>query len=73
MVEVTLILKLDDPNKAAVAFWDGVTFTDDGRAREKWVWLPRSQISWEPIPGAIRGGTVEVTMPEWLAMDKGLI
>lgn len=34
-------------------------------------WLPKSQIEYEPVPGKPR--YVDVTMPEWLAMDKGLI
>jgi hypothetical protein len=34
------------------------------------VWLPRSQIEIEPMKKA---GIVEVTLPEWLAQEKGLI
>jgi hypothetical protein len=33
------------------------------------VWLPLSQIEIEPLSK----GTAEITMPEWLAADKGLI
>ena len=33
-------------------------------------WLPLSQIEIETIG---KGGVFEVTMPEWLAMEKGLI
>ena len=34
------------------------------------VWLPKSLVEVQPLE---RDGWVEVTMPEWLAMDKGLI
>lgn len=71
MVEVTLILKLDDPAKAAIAVWDGDFIS--GTLKEKWIWLPRSLVSWEPVRGSIRGGEIELTLPEWLAKDKGLI
>lgn len=40
--------------------------------REKWVFLPRSQCSWSP-PDATPGTVVELTLPEWLAKEKGLI
>lgn len=40
--------------------------------REKWFWLPLSQIEVEP-EDYNAGDAVTVTLPEWLAMDKGLI
>lgn len=36
---------------------------------KKAVWLPRSQVEVE----VIKGNIVEVTLPEWLAKEKGLI
>lgn len=70
-VEVSLDLKMDDPRKQAVAFWQGEYEEDSaGNQKEVWIWLPRSQIEFEP---ADVGETVEVTMPEWLAMEKELI
>ena len=42
-----------------------VLFHDGTRS----VWLPRSQIEIAPADN----GLVEVTMPEWLAQQKGLI
>jgi hypothetical protein len=33
------------------------------------IWLPKSQIEFEPG----RGGVVVVTIPEWMARQKGLI
>lgn len=45
-----------------------VLVSDDGD-RQKAVWLPLSSIEIAPI----KGGAAEVTMPEWLALEKGLI
>lgn len=45
-----------------------VLVSDDGN-RAKAVWLPLSQIEIEELSR----GTVTVTLPEWLALDKGLI
>ena len=44
-----------------------VTETEDGR---KWVWLPKSLIEYERDVAA---GTVAVTLPERLALEKELI
>lgn len=35
------------------------------------VWLPKSQVEWDPSDRDPNVGTM--TMPEWLALDKGLI
>ncbi len=43
--------------------------SDDGN-REKAIWLPKSQCERGDPKGK---GVFEFTMPEWLAMDKGLI
>ena len=45
-----------------------VLVSDDGDKR-KAVWLARSQISMEPRPKAI----VRITMPEWMAIEKGFV
>lgn len=42
----------------------------DDTGREVWIWLPLSQIE---VGEKDAGGTCEVSMPEWLAKDKGLI
>lgn len=34
------------------------------------VWLPKSQVE---IDAPVRGSTCTITLPEWLAADKGLI
>lgn len=36
------------------------------------VWLPKSQVEID-APGRVRGSTCTITLPEWLAADKGLI
>ena len=46
-----------------------VRFSETGDDKDA-VWLPRSQIEIEP---ASKAGYVTVTMPEWLAQEKGLI
>lgn len=45
-----------------------ILVSDDGD-KEKAVWLPLSQIEVEMK----QGGTAEITLPEWLALEKGLI
>jgi len=50
----------------AIAIWQGeYEKTPSGRDKEKWIWLPKSQIE--------DNGDGTFTMPEWLAKDKGLI
>lgn len=45
----------------------GVQVSDDG-TNEHAVWLPKSQIEY-----MLRGKSMMLTLPEWLARDKGLI
>ena len=56
----------------AIAVADGTTEENEGRDREVWYWLPLSQIEVDPSTYDV-GDEVTVTLPEWLAMDKGLI
>lgn len=55
----------------AIAFFQG-DYTDDshGNPKEEWIWLPKSQIE---VVDNSDGMTVTVTMPLWLAKEKGLI
>lgn len=46
-----------------------ILVSDDGD-RKKAVWLPLSQVEVNPAPSH---GAVIISLPEWLAMDKGLI
>jgi len=64
LVDVTVYLMHDNPDKKAIAVCDPAK-----AGKAPWIWLPRSQIEYvkqEP-------GVVIVTLPEWLAKDKGLV
>ena len=72
IVDVHLEYRRVSPSGSSIAFFQG-EFEEDGRGgqREVWVWLPKSQIE---IDGEEKHGkTVEVSLPEWLATEKGLI
>lgn len=62
----------------AIAVADGTTEehtdqrTGEVTEREKWAWLAKSLIEVDPEDYEV-GDTVTVTMPEWVAEDKGLI
>lgn len=62
LVDLTLELRMDKPEKQAIAV------TDPAKPGSKWIWLPRSQIEYTK-----KGqGVVDVALPGWLAKDKGL-
>lgn len=63
LVDLTLMLR-HDTKPAAIAV------SDPAKPQSEWIWLPRSQIE---IEHKGRGGIVIVTMPLWLAKDKGLV
>ena len=46
-----------------------ILVSDDGD-EDNAVWLPKSQIEYSP---RIQGDIINLTIPEWLATDKGLI
>jgi hypothetical protein len=46
---------------------DAIQITHSSEPNRK-IWLPKSQIEFVRKSGA----TIEVTLPEWLAIDKGL-
>jgi hypothetical protein len=60
--------KIVSERETSIAITDGTMETYKGREQEKWFWLPRSQIEIMP-----NGKTWTVTMPEWLATERGLI
>jgi hypothetical protein len=64
LTDLRVWLMLDNPDKKAIAVCDPAK---PGKA--PWVWLPRSQIEYVQV----EPGLVEVTLPEWLAKDKGLL
>ena len=50
-----------------------ILVSDDGVEKHA-VWLPRSQIEVVPGPGTgSASGIVLVTLPEWLATERGLV
>lgn len=60
LVDLTLQLHADTPRAILVS--------DDGDSANA-VWLPKSQIEFETKAS----GIVEVTCPEWLAIERGLV
>ena len=66
LVDVTVCLHHE--TKQGMAEAGGILVSDDGD-RSKAVWLPKSQVE---VEFAARDSVI-VTMPEWLAHDKGLI
>jgi len=65
LVDIACEIRSNNPAKKSIAIADGSTEAFEGREREKWFWLPRSQVEINS------DGTV--TMPEWLAVEKGLV
>ncbi len=49
---------------------DGAFLVSDNGERDTAVWLPKSQVERGDAQG---GGVYVFTMPEWLAVDKGLV
>lgn len=69
LVDLDMILHNDNPKKLAIA----VSFRSD-TPFARWVWLPRSKIEYERTGiGANRSALVRVTLPESLAVEKGLV
>lgn len=64
---------VDDTRSTTIAFADGTMMRHPttGLETEKWFWLPRKLIKIE----AKRMGSKDcfVTMPRWLAEDRGLV
>jgi hypothetical protein len=59
LVEISALYRME--KGAGIAIWDGER---DGTGREVWTWLPASLVE--------RDGDT-FTMPEWLALQKGLL
>lgn len=70
-VEVAVRVAQDKPGAASIAVTDGTTEQKDGKERPKWFWIPRSQLMQPLSPD--RDGGVTLVIPEWLALDRGLI
>ena len=66
LVDLTVCLHHETkPGNAEV----GALLVSDDGDKSQAVWLPKSQVAVEPASG----GAIVVTLPEWLAHDKGLI
>jgi hypothetical protein len=69
LVDLDLILHNDNSDKDAIAVSER-----KNTPFENWKWLPRSQIEYLATGFGVNGSPlVRVTLPEWLARDKGLI
>lgn len=62
LIDLTLVVRDERPRSIAV--------TDDSKPGSKWIWLPRIAI--EIVAEGV-GGVCQITMPEWLAREKGFI
>ena len=62
LVDLRLMLREERPLSIAVV--------DPAKpGAQKWIWLPRSKIEIE----FVAAGYVDVTLPAWLAKEKGLV
>lgn len=71
-ITLELALHIDNENHSSIAV------SEDGDVA-KMKWLPRTKIEYREIgcrfvksPGGIRRQVIEITMPAWLAVDRGL-
>ncbi len=48
---------------------DAAIFATDTGDEADAIWLPKSQVTYEGEPGQ----TVQITMPQWLAEQRGLV
>lgn len=60
----------DKPHHAAIAIIDPDGRIDSKTGKPLWVWLPRSQITFEP---SAKKQFWDVILPLWLAKEKGLV
>lgn len=64
LVDLTLFLHVETDKAWRVS---------DNGSDTKAVWLPKSQVEMEPLPGSKGGREAVFTIPEWLAIEKGLV
>ena len=60
LVDLKLLMREDRPASIAVNL--------PAKPKGPWIWLPKSQIEY----ARAAGDEVEVTLPQWLAEEKGL-
>lgn len=68
-VEIECKVVSDDDEKNAIAVTDGTEHVHKGRAKAKWFWIPRSEIIARETD---HKGVTTITIPRWLAEDRGL-
>ena len=61
LVDLTLTLRKDKPLAIAV--------TDPAKPGAAWIWLPKSKIEYQMTSPTV----AIVSMPQWLALEKGLV
>jgi hypothetical protein len=61
LIDLTLTIRCEKPH--------AIDVSDPAGPASRWIWLPKSQIEFEKVSATV----VTVTLPEWLAKDKGLI
>lgn len=70
IVDIECEIVDDNPSRKAIAITDGTEETVDGRKRQKWFWIPRQYAEVDKDP---KGHRAVVTVPRWLAEEKGLV
>lgn len=68
LCDLDLFCHNDNPSKLAIA-----VSTDIATPFAKWIWLPRSLIEYEGTGSVRNCTTVRVTLPEYIAKEKGLM
>jgi hypothetical protein len=64
LIDLTVWLMMDNPDKKAIAVCDPAK-----PGKSPWIWIPRSQCEYVKV----EPGLISLTLPQWLAKDKGLI
>lgn len=65
LIDIACKVVRNESHEKSIAVVDGTEEIYNGKKQPKWFWVPRSQCEIND------DGTV--TMPEWIARDKGLI
>ena len=68
-IEVTLHKRRESHSGKSMAFWAGDYEDSENFKKELWVWLPYKCIEIDNTDGDV----CVVTVPEWLAIEKGLV
>lgn len=66
---ITLEVQIVETREHSIAVITGDQEMRSGRKRDKWYWLPLSKVEVHHLPN----GHAEIELPEWLAIEKGLV